>query len=138
WPNDVLADGGKLAGILLENVHGALAVGIGVNLKHHPTDTIFPATSLAALGLTVPAADEALTRLAGEFAKWYDIWRGGFGAIRAAWLMRAEGLGTRIRARLATGERWGMFEGIDESGALILGEGMGRTSVLPAAEIFFG
>jgi BirA family transcriptional regulator, biotin operon repressor / biotin---[acetyl-CoA-carboxylase] ligase len=139
WPNDVLADGRKLAGILLENAHGALAIGIGVNLKHYPSDTEFPATSLAAVGAEIPLAEEALVRLAGGFARWYDVWRAqGFAAIRDAWLARAQGLGTRIRARLMTEERSGMFEGIDESGALLLNEGLGRVSVLPAADIFFG
>ena len=139
WPNDVLADGRKLAGILLENAHGALAIGIGVNLKHYPSDTEFPATSLAALEAGVPLVEEALARLAGGFARWYDIWSAqGFAAIRDAWLARAQGLGTRIRARLVTEERSGMFEGIDESGALLLNEGLGRVSVLPAADIFFG
>ena len=52
WPNDVLADGKKLAGILLESRSpaGALAIGIGINLAHHPEDTEFPATSLAGAG----------------------------------------------------------------------------------------
>ena len=139
WPNDVLADGRKLAGILLENAHGALAIGIGVNLKHYPTDTEFPATSLAALGAEVPSAEDALARLAADFAKWYEVWSAqGFAVIRDAWLARAHGLGTRIRARLVKEERSGMFEGIDESGALLLNEGFGRLSTLPAADIFFG
>lgn len=141
WPNDVLADGKKLAGILLETANGpapALAIGIGMNLAHHPEGTEFPATSLAALRKTVPSADEALAALAAEFAKWYEVWRTqGFEAIREAWLARAMGLGTRIRARLATEERCGTFEGIDENGALLLNEGFGRASVLPAADIFF-
>lgn len=141
WPNDVLADGKKLAGILLEAANGptsALAIGIGVNLVHHPDGTEFPATSLAGLGATVPSADDVLTALAASFAKWYDVWRAqGFEAIREAWLARAMGLGARIRARLATEERSGTFEGIDENGALLLNEGFGRASVLPAADIFF-
>jgi BirA family transcriptional regulator, biotin operon repressor / biotin---[acetyl-CoA-carboxylase] ligase len=138
WPNDVLVDGRKLAGILLENAHGALAIGIGVNLEHYPTDTEFPAIALAVLGVA-PSADEALTRLAAGFAKWYEVWSAqGFSPIRDAWLARAQGLGMRIRARLVTEERSGMFEGIDESGALLLNEGFGRLSVLPAADIFFG
>jgi len=141
WPNDVLADGKKLAGILLETANGpapALAIGVGMNLAHHPDGTEFPATSLAALDKKVPAADEALAALAAEFAKWYDVWQAqGFEAIREAWLARAMGLGTRIRARLATEERSGTFEGIDENGALLLNEGFGRASVLPAADIFF-
>ncbi|MEP6828946.1 MAG: biotin--[acetyl-CoA-carboxylase] ligase [Rhizomicrobium sp.] len=141
WPNDVLADGKKLAGILLETANGpapVLAIGIGINLAHHPDDTEFPATSLAGLGVNVPLADDALAALATGFAKWYDVWRAqGFEAIREAWLARAMGLGARIRARLATEERSGTFEGIDENGALLLNEGFGRASVLPAADIFF-
>jgi BirA family biotin operon repressor/biotin-[acetyl-CoA-carboxylase] ligase len=142
WPNDVLADGRKLAGILLETGNGpkpALAIGIGVNLAHHPEGTEFPATSLAALGARAPSADDALGLLATGFARWYEVWRSeGFAPVRDAWLARAAGLGTRIRARLATEERSGMFEGIDDRGALLLNEGLGRTSVLPAADIFFG
>jgi len=141
WPNDVLADGKKLAGILLETASGpspALAIGVGVNLARHPDGTEFPATSLAALGAPVPSADDALAALAAGFARWYEVWRvQGFVTIREAWLARAAGLGTRIRARLATEERSGMFEGIDETGALLLNEGFGRASVLPAADIFF-
>ena len=141
WPNDVLADGKKLAGILLETANGpssTLAIGVGMNLAHHPAGTEFPATSLAALGVTAPSADDALTALAAGFARWYEIWRAqGFVAIREAWLARAAGLGARIRARLATEERSGLFEGIDENGALLLNEGFGRASVLPAADIFF-
>jgi BirA family biotin operon repressor/biotin-[acetyl-CoA-carboxylase] ligase len=141
WPNDVLADGKKLSGILLETANGpspALAIGVGVNLAHHPDGTEFPATSLAALGVKAPSPDDALTALAAGFAKWYEVWRvQGFVPIREAWLARAAGLGTRIRARLATEERSGMFEGIDENGALLLNEGFGRASVLPAADIFF-
>lgn len=139
WPNDVLADSKKVAGILLENAGGALAIGIGVNLKQHPRDTEFPATSLPALGVEAPGAGDALARLAAGMAKWYDVWSvQGFSAIRDAWLARAQGLGLRIRARLVTEERSGMFEGIDENGALLLDEGLGRVSVLPAADIFFG
>jgi BirA family biotin operon repressor/biotin-[acetyl-CoA-carboxylase] ligase len=142
WPNDVLADSKKLAGILLETGNGpkpALAIGIGVNLAHHPEGTEFPATSLAALGSKPPSAEDALGLLATGFARWYEVWRAdGFAPVRDAWLARAAGLGTRIRARLATEERSGMFEGIDDRGALLLNEGLGRTSVLPAADIFFG
>ena len=141
WPNDVLADGKKLAGILLETANGplpALAVGVGVNLASHPEGTEFPATSVAALGVSPPGVEEALTMLAAGFAKWYEVWCArGFATIRKAWLARAAGLGSRIRARLATEERSGMFEGIDENGALLLNEGSGRASVLPAADIFF-
>jgi BirA family biotin operon repressor/biotin-[acetyl-CoA-carboxylase] ligase len=144
WPNDVLANGRKIAGILLESasigtVPEWLAIGIGINLAHHPEGTEFPATALAALGIPAPEAGEALARLAASFAKWYEIWRAnGFQPLRDAWLARAAGLGTRIRARLSDGEFWGMFEGIDETGALILREGQGKTRSIAAGEVFFG
>ena len=144
WPNDVLANGAKLAGILLESASqgGAdpawLAIGIGINLKHHPSDTEFPATSLAAIGIAVPEPREALLRLAASFAKWYDIWRAeGFAPIRDAWLARAAGLGTRIRARLTNGETMGVFEGIDANGALLLRETQDRVRTIAAGEVFF-
>ncbi len=144
WPNDVLAGGKKIAGILLESASTGttpewLAIGIGINLAHFPEGTEFPATALAALGITAPAPRETLARLAAAFAKWYEIWREkGFSPLRDAWLARAAGLGTRIRARLSDGEVWGMFEGIDETGALILRETQGKTRTIAAGEVFFG
>lgn len=144
WPNDVLMDGRKIAGILLESASqgGAppawLAIGIGVNLATHPEGTEFPATSLKAQAATVPAVEDALLHLAAHFARWYEVWHGeGFAAIRDAWLARAAGLGTRIRARLATEETHGVFEGLDESGALILRESAGHVRHIAAGEVFF-
>jgi len=144
WPNDVLAGGRKIAGILLESASQGgeppswLAIGIGVNLATHPDGTEFPATSLAAMRVPTPAAEDALLHLAAHFAKWYDVWRGdGFAAIRDAWLARAAGLGGRIRARLSHEEASGVFEGLDENGALLLREGAGRVRAIPAGEVFF-
>jgi BirA family biotin operon repressor/biotin-[acetyl-CoA-carboxylase] ligase len=138
WPNDVLADGKKLAGILLEGGAGWLAVGIGVNLASSPEGTEFPATSLAQLGIAPPSSEEALTVLAARFAHWYDAWmKDGFEIVRTAWLARASGLGTPIRARLANHETHnGVFEGIDEGGALLLNE-QGRLRAIAAGEVFF-
>jgi BirA family biotin operon repressor/biotin-[acetyl-CoA-carboxylase] ligase len=144
WPNDVLADGKKIAGILLESASAGgerldwLAVGIGVNLAIFPEGTEFPATSLAALGITPPAPRDALARLAGAWAKWYEVWSArGFGEIRDVWLSRAAGLGARIRARLQNEEVHGVFEGIDATGALILRESRDRTRAISAGEVFF-
>lgn len=137
WPNDVLADGRKLAGILLEGGESWLAIGIGINLAAHPKGTEFPATSLAGLGIAAPSPDAALTVLAARFAHWYDAWmQGGFGSLRMQWLARAKGVGSPIRARLPQETREGVFEGIDESGALLLNEG-GEVRAITAAEVFF-
>ena len=144
WPNDVLAEGRKIAGILLESAStGAappqwLAIGIGINLQHFPPDTEFPAISLAALGAGPPSPRDALAALASAFAKWYELWRvRGFVPVREAWLARAAGLGARIVVRLSNGEATGVFEGLDETGALILRETHGRTRTIAAGEIFF-
>ncbi|MGC9955217.1 MAG: biotin--[acetyl-CoA-carboxylase] ligase [Rhizomicrobium sp.] len=145
WPNDVLAGGSKIAGILLESESNAegtaawLAVGIGVNLTAFPEDTEFPAISLAAIGAAPPAPKDALLHLAARFAKWYEVWRTvGFAPVREAWLARASGLGSRIRARLANEEIIGVFQGIDESGALLLGLPGGLTRAIAAGEVLFG
>jgi BirA family transcriptional regulator, biotin operon repressor / biotin---[acetyl-CoA-carboxylase] ligase len=143
WPNDVLAEGKKLAGILLEG--GAdksnkawLAIGIGINLASHPDGTEFPATSLAGLGIAAPSPEDALTILAAHFAHWYAVWmKTGFETVRTAWLARAKGVGAPIRARLATHEtRTGVFEGIDANGALLLNE-QGQVRAIAAGEVFF-
>jgi len=142
WPNDVLANGKKLAGLLLEagldsQQRGWLAVGIGVNLATAPEGTEFPATSLAQLGIAPPSSEEALSVLAARFAHWYDAWMSeGFETIRAAWLARAGGLGGPIRARLPHETRQGVFEGIDASGALLLNE-QGHVRAIAAGEVFF-
>jgi BirA family biotin operon repressor/biotin-[acetyl-CoA-carboxylase] ligase len=113
-------------------------VGIGANLVEHPEGTEFPAISLAALGAAPPQPRDALTALASAWAKWYDVWMTkGFGEIRDAWLARAAGLGTRIRARLQNEETSGVFEGIDASGALILRESQDRVRIIAAGEVFF-
>jgi BirA family biotin operon repressor/biotin-[acetyl-CoA-carboxylase] ligase len=142
WPNDVLADGKKLAGILLEGgsartTKNWLAIGIGVNLAGHPEGTEFPAMSLAGLGIAAPPAQEALTMLAACFAHWYDVWmKDGFETLRTEWLARAKGVGMPIRARLPQETREGVFEGIDENGALLLNEG-GSVRAIAAGEVFF-
>ncbi|HWA69060.1 MAG TPA: biotin--[acetyl-CoA-carboxylase] ligase [Rhizomicrobium sp.] len=136
WPNDVLAEGRKLAGILLESGPGWLAIGIGINLAQFPEGTEFPATALARF-VTPPPPGEALSVLAVRFAHWYDAWMAnGFETVRAAWLARAGGLGAPIRARLPHETRHGLFEGIDGSGALLLNE-QGTVRAIAAGEVFF-
>ncbi|MBU6298156.1 MAG: biotin--[acetyl-CoA-carboxylase] ligase [Alphaproteobacteria bacterium] len=145
WPNDVLSSGRKLAGILLESESRPdgkaawLAVGVGVNLAMFPEDAEFPATSLRAAGVTPPQPKDALLHLAAAFAKWYEAWRAqGFAPVREAWLARASGIGSRIRARLTNEEIIGVFQGIDESGALLLGLPGGVSRAIAAGEVFFG
>lgn len=144
WPNDVLANGRKIAGILLESSShdGAaldwLAIGMGVNLAWHPADNEFPATSIAAVGASAPKPAEAVAWLASFWTKWYELWSArGFDPIRDAWLARAAWLGLHLKARLANEETSGVFEGIDGTGALLLREAHDRLRTIPAGEVYF-
>ena len=139
WPNDVLLEGRKAAGILLEAMgEDALAIGIGINLAHHPSDTEFPATAIAAITGSAPDPDVTLLRLASGMAAWYEIWREqGFAPLRTAWLARAAGLGRPIRTRLAESEMHGVFEDLDDDGALLLRAPSGELTRITAGDVFF-
>jgi len=79
-----------------------------------------------------------VSHLAAVWNEWYETWRRrGFAQIRDVWLSRAARLGERIRAKFAAAEMNGVFEGIDETGALILRESQGRIRAIAAGEVFF-
>ncbi|WP_439546018.1 biotin--[acetyl-CoA-carboxylase] ligase [Sandarakinorhabdus sp.] len=137
WPNDILLNGTKCAGILLERQGPALVIGIGINLAQHPDGTERPATSLAAAGLPVPQPLAVLDILAARFAHWRHIWEfEGFAPIRTAWLARAHGLGQRIVARLGAETPEGLFDGLAEDGALLLRLDDGSVRAVHAGEVF--
>lgn len=137
WPNDILLNGTKCAGILLERQGDALVIGIGINLARHPEGTERPATSLAAAGLPVPQPAALLPMLAAQFSQWRQIWaRQGFAPIRTAWLARAAGLGQRMVARLGTEAPQGVFDGLADDGALLLRLDDGQLRAIHAGEVF--
>jgi len=138
WPNDLLFDGAKLAGILLEGAGEAVVIGFGVNLAHFPQGLDRPVTSLAAIGGQAPDPALFLEDLAAAFARWVARWRGeGLAPVRAAWLARAHAKGTALTARLPDGEAIdGMFDGIDADGALILRLADGTSRVIHAGDVF--
>ena len=133
WPNDVLADGRKAAGLLIESSISQdridwLVIGVGINLAAHPAEVEFPATDLAHHRGAPVAVEEGLSALAKAFEARYKAWLAqGFAAVRSAWLERAAGLGGPIRVRLETGEVHGTFAGLDEEGALRLSLADGST-----------
>ena len=137
WPNDLLIDRHKFAGILIEGEGGAVAIGIGVNCVHHPDGTDTPATDLATAG--VRTSPESLfgplsAAMTSRLAQWN---RGaGFAAIRADWLARAAGIGKPIRVKSGDGELSGAFEGIDETGRLVLRAADGTMQTVAAGDVF--
>ena len=138
WPNDILLDAAKVAGILIE-AEGArplmVAVGIGINCRHHPAATEFPATDLAAAGADV-AVEALFAALSGAMVERLRQWREGFGETRAAWLARVGGLGAELTARLGARELTGRFETLDEAGRLLLRLPDGSRETIAAGEVF--
>ena len=137
WPNDLLVAGAKLSGILLERLDDAVVVGFGVNLAEHPDQTARPATSFAALG-GAPGAEPFLEALAESFARWLALWRDeGLAPIRLRWLAAAHPCGTALSTHTASGA-WveGVFDGLDESGALRLRLADGTAQVIHAGDVF--
>lgn len=143
WPNDVLLNGGKLAGILLESPRpGVLAIGIGVNLAQAPGASavepraLRPVSLLSETGAAV-TPEEFLTPLAAAFAAHEAQFRSyGFAPIRAAWLARAARLGEVITARTGKTETTGTFVDVDATGNLVLQTAKSRVAI-PAADVFF-
>ena len=129
WPNDLMLAGAKVAGILLEavTIRGTRHViaGCGVNCRHHPEGTAYPATHLAAHvlegkpGTLFPALDEGVRATLEE-------WRrgAGFPALRDEWQRHAHGLGREARVRMGGGEELrGIARGLAPDGRLILAVG---------------
>lgn len=143
WPNDLLLDRQKVAGILVEGEklagdRFAVVVGIGANCVAHPEIAgAIPATDFAASGVPVEA-DALLGRLARRIAEEIAVWDGGrgFAAIRAAWLARCSGLGKAIRVNLPGRVIDGRFDNIDDAGRLILISASGAREAFSAGDVF--
>ncbi len=143
WPNDVVLNQGKLAGILLENTLQHLIVGIGVNLAAAPLcgdvepRALRPVSVLQQTGVTIlPKA--FLTPLAQSFARYNtQLEIHGFGAIRQKWLAHAARIGQSVTARMGSHETTGIFRDIDADGHLILDTAEKGPVAIAAADIFF-
>jgi BirA family transcriptional regulator, biotin operon repressor / biotin---[acetyl-CoA-carboxylase] ligase len=135
WPNDLIAGGAKLAGILLEREGEAVVIGFGVNLAHHPEGLDRPVTSIAALTGVAPEPGAFLEALSDGFARWRTRWRReGVFPVRHRWLEAAHPLGTALTA---AGEE-GLFDGLDETGALRLRLADGTVRIVHAGDVFLG
>ena len=133
WPNDLVFDGAKLAGILLEREGEVVIIGFGVNLAAYPDDLDRPATSLAALAGEAPDPAAFAELLAEIFARWLARWRAdGLPPVRRRWLEAAHPLGTA----LATAEGEGLFDGLDQRGALRLRLADGTVRHIHAGDVF--
>lgn len=144
WPNDILIEGKKCCGILLEgeglpNGHHALVIGCGINVALTPDHALYPVTSLHAQGAAV-SPDDLFARLFVSMAEALQIWNHGDGIaeIIAQWRSAAGGIGQKITVNLPDRSLSGRFEGIDEDGRLMLDLGAGMVQRIAAGDVFFG
>lgn len=144
WPNDLLFDDAKVAGILVEGEtvpdgRFAAVIGIGVNCAAHPSDTPYPATDLANAGFAV-AADALLDALmdctAARLAEWDG--GGGFDTLRRDWTAHAARLGETVRLSTGAQSFEGRFEGVDGHGHLVLALADGTRRSFSAGEVTLG
>ena len=139
WPNDLLADGAKLCGMLLERAGDAVVVGIGLNLVSHPQGLERPVTDLVALGARPPHPQAVVEILANAFAIWLDRWRmGGIRGVAQSWLRRLRiPIGTALTANLPDGSvQEGLYAGLSDDGALQLRLADGSIRAIHAGDVF--
>lgn len=150
WPNDLLMNGAKLGGVLLEGVSvpsgdmrdpvATIAIiGVGVNVNEAPRDLPYPAAALGGIGPEAPSAESLFAHLSDAFVGTLDIWRGGagFAQLREEWLRCANGLGEDITVAVAGGTLRGRFETIDATGRLVLATPEGAR-LIDAGDVLIG
>ncbi|MDB5562335.1 MAG: biotin--[acetyl-CoA-carboxylase] ligase [Hyphomicrobiales bacterium] len=140
WPNDLMVEGQKTAGLLLEGGQVAgtsfVVAGFGVNIVSHPDGTTHRATHLAAAGHILDR-DSLLVALAHSVASRLAQWdRGaGFARLRTSWLTYAYGRGEQMRVNTLAESFEGVFETIDAGGRLVVKTPEGER-IISAGEVF--
>jgi BirA family biotin operon repressor/biotin-[acetyl-CoA-carboxylase] ligase len=144
WPNDLLADGAKLAGMLLESAkrpdgRAAVVIGIGVNIVSAPSGLPYPATSLRDLGVEV-SAETIFSALSDEWIAAYELWANGRNvpAILGLWRGAAAGIGAEVAVSRDGGVVRGIFESIDDTGRLIVRANDNSRIAISAGDVHFG
>lgn len=144
WPNDVLADGAKLAGILLEAVKRpdgshAVVIGFGVNVVAAPEGLPYPATSLTALGSAL-TAEPLFAALSDSWVDAVETWNSGRGVsdVLALWREAAAGIGAEVAVSREGDVVRGIFETIDDTGRLIVRANDNSRIAITAGDVHFG
>ncbi len=136
WPNDLLLDGAKVSGILLEGGGDWVVAGFGVNLQHRP-QLDRPTMSLRDAGLDTPAPSLLASALAEAFACRRAVWRAqGFAPVRADWLKRAAGLGASVSVQIGAETVSGCFVDLGHDGSLLLRLANGGIRAIHSGEVF--
>lgn len=146
WPNDVLVNGKKISGILLESFTTKqlvseqqwIAVGVGINVDNFPEHVLFPATCLTVEGVELISAKIVLSRFVHNFIHRYDQWEAkGFKPIEKDWSKRAYHLNDPVEVIVGEERIGGVFTGIDAEGRLLLSDGKKTMSPITAGDVFY-
>ena len=144
WPNDVLINGKKIAGILLEvadfNVEEpSVIVGVGVNISKTPEKFEYPVTCIKDYKTGHTSVDSVFISLLHHFVYWFHIWEdNGFGAIKDEWMRRAFKLGGSVSVENKNGLKAEYkFRGIDMEGAILLDDENGERSRIRSGTVRF-
>lgn len=147
WPNDVLLNGKKVGGILLEsftmpNALGIekrwVVVGVGINVDSFPEHVMFPATCLRDAGVEIISAKIVLSRFISNFIDAYDAWVAtGFKPLQQRWMARAYRLGHAVEVIVGDQQIDGLFDGIDGAGRLLVRAESGAITGYSAGDVFF-
>ena len=146
WPNDVLINQQKVAGILVEtdiesylNQGTPCYLGIGVNMHSAPDLTVYPASSIQEIVGSLPPSEDFLQYYVANFNAWYNIWQQeGFGALKDEWLSVASGLGEMAQAISGRhGQISGQFKTITDEGGLLLVDEEGNNHIISSSEVTF-
>jgi BirA family transcriptional regulator, biotin operon repressor / biotin---[acetyl-CoA-carboxylase] ligase len=136
WPNDVLVNDAKLAGILAEQSGAAIVVGAGINVSTRRDELpVAGSTSLVLEGAACTDRDRLLAGVLGEFERWYLAWAGQAGdadgcGLRQEYQRRCGTLGRQVRVSLPGGKTvTGTASGVDETGRLVVRSASGLMQV---------
>lgn len=142
WPNDILIEGQKICGMLLEvqmlqNGLRACVLGCGVNMAHHPSEALYPTCATQTYGADA-TPEQLLSYVMAEVTDILDIWDNGkhISAIRKLWLEKAAGVGQLIEVRLPSKSFSGLFVGLAQNGNLILKRDDGTELQIAAGDVF--
>jgi len=139
WPNDVLINGAKVSGILLEKAEGNyIVVGVGVNVAQSPKDKeiLYPTISLREAGIDV-SCDDFFKLYLKNFTDNLNLYAAGNNCqLCELWQANAKGLGKKIIVKQNNETLNGIFKGIDENAGLLL-ESNGKVHKILAGDIFY-
>lgn len=143
WPNDILINGAKISGILLESIKSNakhyLIIGIGVNIALSPNLSDKKTISCADLNIKNISPSLMLDIIMKHFSYYYNLWQDkGFTPVRQLWLERSCKRGEVITVSDGRNRISGLFQDIDENGAIVLKLASGEHCKLSTGDVFFG